>query len=137
MIVEKILKSRVVGAKFHENKTYKLGFDTGCGTGIFFTDIIENEIEYNYLGKLEALNRDGSHRGWNKHIIINEFTVFGENYKNIETTISDWDMYSSEKFNGTIGLAYFKSKILTLDYAGHKIAVSNNPIDYEKLFICV
>ena len=116
-----------------ENKTYKLGFDTGCGTGIFFTDVMEDNIEYTHLGKVEALNRDGSHRGWNKHIIIDEFTVFGDKYENIETTISDWHMYSSEKFNGTIGLAYFKSKIVTLDYTGHKIAVSSNPIDYERL----
>ncbi len=42
-------------------------------------------------------------------------------------------MYSSQKFNGNIGLAYFKSKVITLDYEGHKIAVSNNPIDYSKL----
>ncbi len=115
------------------NKIYELGLDTGCGAGIFFTNVIEDELNYVLLGEAEALNRDGSHRGWNKRIIIDEFTVFGDKYNNIETTISDWNIYSSEKFNGTIGLTYFKSKTITLDYAGHRIAVSNNPIDYNNL----
>ena len=55
------------------NKNYKVGFDTGCGVGIFFTDAIEHELNYSLLGKSEALNRDGSHRGWNKRIIIDSF----------------------------------------------------------------
>lgn len=116
-----------------QDNTYRLGFDTGCGVGIFFTNVIENDIEYTILGKSEALNRDGSHRGWNKRINLDEFTVFGDTYKNIETTISDWTMYSSEEFDGAIGLAYFKSKRITLDYAGHRIAVSSNSIDYDNL----
>ncbi len=115
------------------NKIYELLLDTGCAVGIFFTDAIEGELNYTLLGKIEALNRDGSHRGWNKRIIIDEFTVFGDTYNNIETTISDWNMYSSKKFNGAIGLAYFKSKIITLNYAGYRFAVSNNPIDYNNL----
>ena len=41
--------------------------------------------------------------------------------------------YSSHKFNGNIGQAYFKSKVITLDYVGRKIAVSSNPIDCTKL----
>jgi hypothetical protein len=49
---------------------------------------------------------------------VNEINVFGDVYKNIETSISDWSMFSSRKFNGTIGMAYLKSKVVTLDYAG-------------------
>jgi hypothetical protein len=112
---------------------YKLGFDTGCGSGIFFTNAVEDKIDFDLISETEALNRDGSHRGWEKRVTINEISVFGDNYKNIETSISDWSMFSSEKFNGTIGLAYFKSKVITLDYSGHRIAVSNNAIDYTKL----
>ena len=115
------------------DKNYKLGFDTGCGVGIFFTDIMDDKLNYKLLGKVEALNRDGTHRGWNKSILIDEFTIFGEKYKNIKTTISNWSMYSSKEFNGTIGLEYFKSKVVTLDYRGHRIGVSNNPIDYDNL----
>jgi hypothetical protein len=115
------------------NDEYKLGFDTGCGAGIFFTNVIQDEIEYSLLNEVEELNRDGSHRGSAKRVKVTEINVFGDVYKNIETNISDWSMFSSRKFNGTIGLAYFKSKVVTLDYAGHRIAVSNNPIDYSKL----
>ncbi|HEX9061939.1 MAG TPA: hypothetical protein VF941_17320 [Clostridia bacterium] len=115
------------------NSEYKIGFDTGCGVGIFFTDAIKDKIQYTYLGKSEELNRDGSHRGWCENVIIDEFSIFTDKYKNIKTSISDWTMFSSEKFNGTVGLAYFKSKIITIDYAGHKIAVRSNPIDYARL----
>jgi hypothetical protein len=115
------------------NNKYKLVFDTGCGSGIFFTDVIGGKIDYTLLHISEAFNRNGSHRGWVKRVKISEINIFGDTYKNIETSISDWSMFSSKKFNGTIGLTYFKSKVITLDYTGHKIAVGNNPIDYAKL----
>ena len=63
------------------NNSYRLGFDTGCGTGIFLTDVIENKIDYTFLNKVEALNRDGSHRGWGKRVKVNEIRIFGETYK--------------------------------------------------------
>jgi hypothetical protein len=97
---------------------YKLVFDTGCGAGIFFTNVIQDKIEYSLLNEVEALNIDGSHRGSTKCVKVNEINVFGDVYKNIETSISDWSMFSSRKFNGTIGMAYLKSKVVTLDYAG-------------------
>lgn len=112
---------------------YQLLFDTGCGSGISFTSALEDKIDYSILGESEAFNRDGSHRGWNKRVIVDEFTVLGNTYRDIETTISDWKMYSSIKFNGAIGLAYFKSKIITLDYAGHRIGIKTKPIDYDEL----
>jgi hypothetical protein len=115
------------------NSEYILGFDTGCGAGVFFTNVIENKIDCTFLSKAEALNRDGTHRGWDKRVIVNDIEVFGNTYHNIETVISDWSLYSSEEFNGTIGLAYFKSKVITLDYKGQRIAVSSNAIDYTKL----
>lgn len=112
---------------------YNLLFDTGCGDGIAFTDAVKDKIDYTLLNKAESINRDGSFRGWITKVKVNEINVFGDTYKNIDTSISDWAMYSSQKFNGNIGLAYFKSKVITLDYAGHRIAVSNNKIDYSKL----
>jgi len=115
------------------NTEHRLLFDTGCGSGIFFTNVLEDKIRYTLLGESEEFNRDGSQRGWSKGVIVDEFAVFGDTYNDIETTISDWTMFSSIKFNGAIGLAYFKSKIITLDYSGHRIAVSSNPIDYSKL----
>lgn len=115
------------------NNEFGLMFDTGCGAGILFTNVVEDKIDYTLLNKTEALNRDGSHRGWNKGIKIDEIKVFGEAFKNITTSVADWSMFSSTKFNGLIGLSYFDSKVITLDYADNKIGVSSNPIDYTKL----
>lgn len=115
------------------NAEYRLLFDTGCGCGIFFTNVLEDKLEYTLLGEIEELNRDGSHCGWSERVIVDEFAVLGDTYRDIETSISNWTMFSSRKFKGAIGLTYFKSKIITLDYSGHRIAVSSNPIDYSKL----
>ena len=115
------------------NYEFNLIFDTGCGSGLQFTNVVEDKIDYILLNQIEELNRDGSHRGWSKRIKIDEMIVFEEMYKDITTGIADWSMYSSSKFDGLIGLSYFASKVITLDYAGHRIAISSNPIDYSKL----
>lgn len=115
------------------NGEYKLWFDTGCAIGICFTDVIENNIDYTVIKNTEAVNRDGSHRGSNKLVGIKAINIFGTEFKNIEATISDWSMISSQKFNGLVGLDYFKSKVITLDYLQHKIAISSNQINYSRL----
>ena len=108
-------------------------FDTGCGTGISFTNAIEQEIEFTLESKVESLNRDGSHRGWSKSVRIPQVNVFGHVFENVSTTISDWSMYSSHPFNGLIGLEYFNDKIITLDYKARKIAVKGKPLVYKSL----
>lgn len=112
---------------------YRLVFDTGCGAGLSLTNVIEDRIEYILLDRVESRNRDGSHRGWSNRVVIEGLTVFGETFRTIQTSISDWTMYSSSKFIGQIGLAYFTGKVITLDYAGRRIAVSDEPIDYAAL----
>ena len=42
-------------------------------------------------------------------------------------------MYSSSPFNGCVGLEYFADKVVTLDYAKGRFAVSTRPLDYSKL----
>lgn len=108
-------------------------FDTGCDSGFLLTSLLEKKADYTLLGQTEQLNRDGSHRGWSKTVRLNGFSVFGESYSDIETVLADWKMFSSEKFNGLIGLKYFSSKVITLDYIGRKIAVTSNPIAYNQL----
>lgn len=108
-------------------------FDTGCGTGISFTNAIEDEIEYTLVSKVESLYRDGSHRGWSKFVRIHEVNIFGKVFENVSTTISDWSMFSSHPFNGLIGLEYFKGKIVTIDYKARKIAVTGRPLDLTNL----
>lgn len=97
------------------------------------TDVIEGEIGYTLIDKVEELNRDGSHRGWSKRIVIDGLNVFGREFNQIRTSIANYNLFSSEKFNGTIGLEYFQSSVITLDYAGRRIAVGSSPIDYEIL----
>lgn len=118
---------------FINEKEFRLGFDTGCGIGLGLTTALEGKIVYDLLGSTEQLNRDGSHRGWSKRKSLNEMNVFGEAYDEVETDISDWEMFSSSKFNGVIGLEYFQSRVITLDYPGYKIAVSSKPVDGTKL----
>lgn len=116
-----------------EGHTFPFTFDTGCSSGFLLTSLLEGKIDYTLVGQTEQLNRDGSHRGWSKAVLLKEFTVFGNKHTNIETTLADWEMFSSAKFNGLIGLKYFSSQVVTLDYTGRKIAVTNRPIDYSKL----
>ena len=115
------------------SEEYRLLLDTGCGAGFSLTNLIEDRLAYVLRDRVEARNRDSSHRGWSKRVIIEEFSLFGKVFRNVQTSISDWTMYSSSKFSGQIGLAYFKGKVLTLDYAGRRIAVSDDPIDYAAL----
>ncbi len=112
---------------------YTLLFDTGCGSGLALTTELNDKISYKLLGEIEELNRDGSHRGWSKNVQIDEMAVFTQVFEDVQTSIADWRMFSSKKFNGIIGLEYFQSKVITLDYPGHRIAVSSNPIDTSKL----
>lgn len=108
-------------------------FDTGNNPGFLLTNLLEKKVDYTLLGQTEQLNRDGSHRGWSKTVRVNEFSVFGKSHTDVKTTIADWDMFSSEPFNGLIGLKYFSSQVITLDYTGRKIAVTSRAIDYSKL----
>lgn len=121
-----------IPVKFGE-KSAELIFDTGCSTGLDVMTPLEDMIDYTVLGKSESINRDGSHRGWSYKIRIPEFSVFGNTFLDVETHLSDWQMVASSPFNGLIGLNYFQSKIITLDYENEKIAVTDRDIDLEKL----
>jgi hypothetical protein len=112
---------------------YDLLFDTGCGSGIYFTDVLEDKIDFGLLGRSEELNRDGSHRGWLNYVSVEEIGVFNEVYWDIRTSMSDWSLFSSQPFNGAIGLSYFIDKTVTLDYNNRRIAVGSRPIDYDDL----
>ncbi len=108
-------------------------FDTGCGIGMLLTNVVEDSIPHTFLEQTEALNRDGSHQGWIKRVVVEELDIFGDTYKSVKANIADWTMFASQPFDGNVGLAYFQKRTVTLDYAGHKIAVSRNPIDYTSL----
>lgn len=115
------------------NKEYLVTFDTGCNSGLALTTEVKKDLEYKVISKVEQLNRDGSHRGWSEKINLKNMTVYDKSYSDIQTVLLDWRMLSSNKFNGVVGLKYFKDKIITLDYEGKKIGVTERILDYKKL----
>jgi hypothetical protein len=108
-------------------------FDTGNSEGITLTTAISDKIDYEVNGTSTTLNPDGSYRGDTQLIKIKNINILGEEYSNVKSQISDWKLYSGEKFNGLLGLEYFRNKIVTLDYRNNKIAISDKEIDYKKL----
>lgn len=115
------------------DKKIDIEFDTGNAEGIFITTAIKGKVDYEVTGKTTSTNADGSYRGDGDSILLKNINVFGQNYANVNSSLTDWRMYGFFKINGTIGLEYFKNKVVTLDYRNKKIAVSNKPIDYSKL----
>jgi hypothetical protein len=108
-------------------------FDTGNSQGLALTTAIRNKIDYDVTGTSTTRNPDGSYRGDIQLINIKNINIFGEEYSNVKSSISDWQLYSSEKFNGLLGLEYFRNKIVTLDYKNNKIAITDKELDYKKL----
>ena len=115
------------------DKKVNLGFDTGNGMGISLTTAVDRKIDYEVTGKVTDLNADGTYRGEGDSILLNKIDVFGEEYSKVKSSLSDWKMYGVLKLNGTIGLAFFQNKVITLDYRNNKIAITSKPIDYDKL----
>jgi hypothetical protein len=76
----------------------------------------------------EELNADGSHRGESFRIRVETVSVLGKDFKNVAGTLSDWKMFSSEPFSGTLGLDFFLDRRLTLDYRSRKVAVAASPV---------
>ena len=90
-------------------------------------------MDYEIIGTTTELNADGTYRGDGKSISFKSITVFGEEYQNILSSLTDWRMYGFFKINGTIGLKYFDQKVVTIDYEKEKIAISSKDLDYSKL----
>lgn len=114
-------------------KSYYFDFDTGCSNNIVLTNELENKVDYTVTEEIEQLNRDGSHRGWSYGITVDELKLFDALYKNVNCTMIDWKMSSSEKFNGLVGTKMFENKTVTLDYRARLMGVSENAPDYSKL----
>jgi len=108
-------------------------FDTGNGSGIFITTVLEKKIDYEIIGKTSELNADGTYRGEGESILLKRINIFDAEYKNVISSLTDWKMYGFSKDNGAIGLKFFDNKVVTLDYKNKKIAISNKALDYSKL----
>jgi hypothetical protein len=80
----------------------------------------------------EELNADGSHRGESFQIAVDSISVLGKAFENVSGRLSDWRMFSSEPFNGTVGLDFFLDRRFTLDYKSGRVGLSTLPLP-EKL----
>lgn len=116
-----------------DDKKINIEFDTGSTDGISITTAVKGKIDYEVTGKIISANADGTFRGNGESILLKSINVFGEEYVNVKSSLTDWKMYGAIKFNGMIGLEYFRGKVVTLDYRNKKIAISDNPVDYSKL----
>ena len=79
-------------------------------------------------GASRKLNPDGSHLGESVRIRVETLSALGEVFKNVDGTLSDWHMWSSEPFNGLVGLDFFLDQRLTLDYRSRKVGVTAAPL---------
>ncbi len=108
-------------------------FDTGCSTGFSLTSAVENSIEHKVTGKSTELNPDGSYRGETTLASITSLEIFGVMYAPVKTSFTDWRIFSTLKFNGLLGLKYFKDKRVTIDYKQSIIGITDRPFVYETL----
>jgi len=108
-----------------------LMLDTGTARGFGLTNNAP-PVPHHVEERSEELNPDGSHRGESYRIRVDTLSVLGKVFRNATGSLSDWRMFSSEPFNGTVGLDFFLDRRVTLDYKSQKVAVSSAPLP-EKL----
>lgn len=100
-----------------------LMLDRGTSRGLVITTSAP-AIPHRVEERGEELNADGSHRGESLSIRVETISVLGEVFKNVAGGLSDWQMFSSEPFNGAVGLDFFLGRRLTLDYRSRKVGVN-------------
>jgi hypothetical protein len=102
-------------------------FDTGTSRGFSLTTHAP-EVPHTVTAHTEELNADGTHRGESTTIRVDSLTVFGETFRNVQGSLADWQMFSSEPFDGALGLDFFRDRRVTLDYAARRIALTTAPL---------
>lgn len=108
-------------------------FDTGCSTGFSLTSAVEDTIEHQVIGKSTERNPDGSYRGETTLATIASLEVFGDKHARVNTSFTDWRIFSTLKFNGLLGLKYFQNKRVTIDYKKKKIGITDRPLVYDTI----
>lgn len=101
--------------------------DTGTARGFVITTSAP-AVPHRIETRGEELNADGSHRGESLRIRIDTLSVLGKVFKDVAGTLSDWHLFSSEPFAGTVGLDFFLDRRFTLDYRSQKAGVTAAPI---------
>jgi hypothetical protein len=103
-----------------------LMLDTGTARGFVVTNSAPS-IPHTVENRTEELNADGSHRGESLRIRIDSMSILGKDFRNVTGDLSDWRMFSSQPFDGTVGLDFFLDRRLTVDYRG-KVGVTSLPL---------
>jgi predicted aspartyl protease len=101
--------------------------DTGTARGFMLTDRAPS-VRYHVLEHVVERDASGRPRGQSEAIRVDSLEVLGMTFADVEGTRSDWRMFSSAPFVGTVGLDFFKDRRLTLDYASLTAAVSAAPL---------
>lgn len=116
-----------VEVKF-QNNSYPLKFDFGNNHNIIITSELKKSVEYNFIDSSFTYNPDGSIRDKVLKIIIPYFNIFDKDYYNEESVLVDWKTFSTNPFNGLIGLKYLADKSFTLDIKSKHLLVSSESI---------
>ncbi len=104
-----------------------LMLDTGTARGFVITTHAP-AFPHRVEERVEELNADGSRRGESYRIRLESISVLGKVFENVAGGLSDWQMFSSEPFDGTVGLDFFLDRRLTLDYLSKGVGVTAAPL---------
>jgi hypothetical protein len=104
-----------------------LMLDSGTARGFLLTNHAP-PVPHSTVARNEELNADGTHRGDSFEIRLANMRVLGKVFENVAGSLSDWRMYSSDPFDGTVGLDFFLDRRVTLDYRSAKVAVTALPL---------
>jgi hypothetical protein len=104
-----------------------LMLDSGTARGLVITNSAP-PVSHVVEKREEQLNADGSHRGESLGIRVKTLSVLGKVFTDVPRSLTDWRMFASEPFNGTVGLDFFLDRRLTLDYRSRKVGASTAPL---------
>ncbi len=111
-----------------KNQTFPFYFDFGNNGNIVLTDAFKGSNFYTVIDSGSTFNPDGSVRDKIYKINISSFKIFDEEYKNVKSVLAYWRTFSSEPFNGLVGLNYLKNKSFTLNCKKKYLLVSPESI---------
>jgi len=103
----------------------QLMLDSGTASGFVITNTAP-PIPHQVLQSEEQLNPDGSHRGESSVIRVESMSILGQEFQHVEGVLADWRMFSSEPFDGTVGLHFFLNRRVTLDYQSGRVAAASS-----------
>lgn len=106
-------------------------FDFGNSGNITITTAIADSVKYIITDTIYTYTPDGRIRGQVYGIILPEFTTLRQSFEHERGTLSEWSVYSTNPFNGLIGLKYIKNTCFTLSYKRKILAISQQSISKE------